>query len=66
MVAFDLWPTLITRQISDDIPLTAKKSTCVEDATKKCQISDMQGVRFWAQFLLSKALAQPLMGNQIH
>ena len=52
MVALDLQPAFITRRISNGMPPTAKKSACVEDATEKCRISDMQGVRFWAQFLL--------------
>ena len=29
-----------------------KKSVCVENATEKCQIADMQGVGFWVEILL--------------
>ena len=48
----DLQPTLVACRIFDVMPLTAKKSVCVEDATKKCRISDMQGVGFWVEILL--------------
>ena len=56
MVASDLQPTLITCRISDGMPTMAKKSAGVEDATEKCQISNMQGVGFWDEFLLCNVL----------
>ena len=48
----DLRPTLVECRRFDVTPPTAKKSVCVENATDKCRISDMQGVRFWVEILL--------------